>query len=115
LPAAKAGRSKRSVLAGFAIGVAPVALGLAGGFVFDDARDPAFLGGFPLFRFSPGFRLDGCEPGILFRLKQFPLGSLDAFPFGAPFLACSRYGFAFGQLGLQKGFSGCFRSTEILK
>lgn len=77
----------RSALAGLACRIAAVAFGLAGRFILDNAGNPCFLGGRPLFGFPASLSLDCGDPGIFLRLQSRTLGRLETVAFRAPFLA----------------------------
>lgn len=106
---------RSSGLAGFAVGVAPVAFGLARGFVCDDALDPGFFSGTPFFGFSSGFRF-GCRDPVLFLgLKALQLSCLDLLARGAPFFPRGRHSFAFSLFSRHQGFCGRFGGAKALK
>ena len=72
-------KKMRSGLAGLAIGIAPVALGLAGGFVFENAGDAGRFGGDALLGFPARFRFDGSIPRVFLRPETFRLSRVSYF------------------------------------
>ena len=106
---------RRLVLARFAGGVAAVALGLAGGFVFDDPRDAALFCGLAFFGLGSGKPLDFLESCLFQCCEAFLLGCPDGFAFQTAFLAGGGDRLALGQLGCKLRCSSFARRAVVLK
>jgi len=104
-----------SGLAGLAIGVAAVALGLAGGFVGDHAGDAVLFGGFASVRVGAGQRSLFGNARFFGKTKAFFFFGLRALAIGAACVAgfCDRL--ALGQLFRQHRLGGFARGAETVK
>ena len=94
-------------------GVAAVALGLAGGLVFDDTRDAALFSGLAFFGLSSGKPLDFLEPCLFQRCEAFLLGCPDGLAFQTAFFAGGGDRLALGQPG-RKLRSGSFARRAVV-
>jgi hypothetical protein len=102
---------QQSALARLAVGIAAVALCLAGSFVFDDAADAVLVGGLAGIGFCGFGSSKGCGAFGSFRFKAVLFVKLDLLAFGAARIAGFGNGKAFSLLGFPVRFRGPHGST----